>query len=231
MDITLRQPLQKPKESQAFGADFKWYNPSTGLWEWFYKQTYAPLMGHPGIDYACYTGTPIYSAHNGVCLYAGFDPVNGNLVQIYDEVKGFKTLYGHNSEIKVKQGDIIKAGQLIALSGNTGAGTGPHLHFGMKETTNGGNTKYPNNGFNGCIDPRPYFKQDYKGNLLNKDDMVFKKIKGEPSIYLVDDIKGTKTMIIDMRTLDSLGGKYEEVDNLAGYIPVGTLIYVERIID
>jgi len=66
---------------------------------------------------------------------------------------------------------------------------------------------------------------------ITNNDMVFKKIKGEPSIYLVDDVKGTKTMIIDMRTLDSLGGKYEEVDNLAGYIPVGTLIYVERIID
>lgn len=229
MNIILREPLKNPEISQLFGNDFL-YNVD-GKMVWFYKDLYK-LNGHGGIDYRCNVGTPVYSANDGVCLYAGFDNTNGNMVQVWNEKEGFKTLYGHNSELKVKQGDLIKAGQLIALSGNTGAGTGPHLHLGLKLTGEGGNGLDNNNGYNGAIDPMPHIKLDYLGNKLKEEDnMKLKKIKGQKDIYLVDDVKGTMAMIVDVETLNALGGSFEEVDSLAGYIPNGTFVWVNRIIN
>lgn len=225
-NIILREPLKNPIISQSFGADFQIYR--DGKYVWFYKDIYG-LKGHGGIDYRCVTGTPIYASHDGVCMYASYDDINGNLVQIWNEKEGFKTMYGHNSVFRVKQGNIVKAGQLIALSGGTGDGTGQHCHFGVKLTGEGGNGLNNDNGYNGAINPAPFIKLDYKGNNINS--MRFKKIKGEPSVYLVDDIKGTRTMIIDMPTLTALEGEIEEVDNMAGYIDKGTLAWFERIIN
>lgn len=227
--IILREPLKNPVISQKFGKDFKWYNPDKKVWEWFYKDTFG-LLGHPGIDYVCAEGTPVYAANDGICLYAAFDTANGNMVQIWNENGGFKTLYGHNSELKVKQGDIIKAGQLISLSGKTGTGTGPHLHFGFKLTGQGGNGLNNNNGYNGASDPAPYIKQDYLGNNL-KNDMIFKKAKNDPNVYLINEEYGTKSMVVDMPTLEAFYGKIEEVDNLDNYVPRGTFIWTERIIN
>lgn len=164
--MELREPLKTPIQTQGFGEDFWYYNTRKSVNEWFYKDTYG-LKGHGGIDYRANWGTPIYSANDGVVLYAGYDNVNGNLIQIWNEEKGFKTLYGHNSEFKVKTGDKVKAGDLIALSGDTGHGTGPHLHFGLALTGFGGNSLNRDNGYNGAIDPTPYLKYDYQGNLLN----------------------------------------------------------------
>lgn len=226
--MELRHPLKDVIINQLFGKDFLyWYN---GKEVWFYKDIYK-LNGHPGIDYKANTGTPVYSAHDGVCMYAGYDDTNGNMVQIWNEEKGFKTMYGHNSEFKVKAGDQVKAGQLIALSGSTGAGTGPHVHFGMKLTGQGGNGLNNNNGYNGAIDPMPFITKDYLGNNLKEENMKFKKVKGEPHIFLVDDELGTKIMVVDFETLQALGGKFEEVDNLAGYIDRGTIIWVDRTIN
>lgn len=227
--ITLREPLKNPVISQKFGKDFTWFNPNKQKWEWFYKDTYG-LLGHPGIDYACIVGTPIYSAHDGVCLYTGFDNANGSMVQIWDEARGFKTLYGHLSEFRVNQGDTIKAGQLIALSGNTGGSTGPHLHWGYRETIAGGNTKYPNNGYHGCVDQLPFTTKDYLGNNL-KNDMTFKKEKNGNAVYLINEEFGTKIMVIDMPTLDAFHGQIEEVDSLNQYVPFGTMIWSERVIN
>lgn len=227
MNITLREPLRNPIETQGFGQDFQiWRN---SQYVWFYKDIYK-LKGHSGIDYKANVGTPIYSANDGIVLYAGYDNINGNLIQIWNEEMGFKTMYGHNSEFKVKQGDRVKAGDLIALSGGTGDGTGPHLHFGLKLTGKGGNGLNNNDGYNGAIDPAPYIKYDYKGNL-KEGNMRLKKVKGEKDIYLVDDVYGTKVMIVDVETLKVLGGEFEEVDDLAGYIPKGTLVWTERVIN
>ena len=230
-DFKLRQPLREAVETQAFGADFRtWLN---GKEVWFYKDIYG-LKGHPGIDYRCVPNTPVYSANDGIVMYAGYDNTNGNLIQIWNEEKGFKTMYGHNTSLAFKQGDVVKAGDLIALSGNTGAGTGPHLHFGLKLTGFGGSGLDNNNGYNGAIDPKPYLKYNYLGIPLEDTLMKFKQIKGQPHIYLVDDTLGTKTMIVDMDTLLGLGGKIEDVEEvlaLPGYIEKGTLIFVNRIIN
>lgn len=85
--------------------------------------------GHKGIDIAIYHGTRIFAAHAGTVIEvihsnSGY----GNRLRIKDS-SGFVTLYAHCSEIHVKKGDTVNAGDEIAKVGSTGKSTGPHLHF------------------------------------------------------------------------------------------------------
>ena len=84
---------------------------------------------HGGVDLAVDEGTPVYAADNGKVIVAE-DSGNGyGSYIILDHQNGFKTLYGHNSRLLVSVGDVVGKGEKIALSGNTGNSTGPHLHF------------------------------------------------------------------------------------------------------
>ncbi len=160
----LRQPLEKIRITQEFGKEFVYFDAKTSTYYEFYN-SYG-LKGHPGIDYACEIGTPVYACHDGVIMYASYDNVNGNMVQVWNKEKGFKTLYGHNSVLKVKTGDIVRAGDLIALSGDTGAGTGPHLHLGGRLTAEGGNSLDIDNGYNGAFDILPFITLTYDGKKI-----------------------------------------------------------------
>lgn len=66
---------------------------------------------------------------------------------------------------------------------------------------------------------------------FNNNMFTFKKVKGEPHIYLVNDIRKTRTMLVDMETLESLQGSFIEVDSLSEYKDDGTLVWVNRIIN
>ncbi len=83
---------------------------------------------HTGIDIANVTGTEIKSATDGVVYKTqSMDKYYGNNIEI--EKDGIIFKYAHLSEIKVKEGDEIKQGDIIGLMGDTGYTTGPHLHF------------------------------------------------------------------------------------------------------
>ncbi len=85
---------------------------------------------HNGIDIAVAAGTKIKAAAAGKVSYSGW--MNGfGYTVIIDHGIGVETLYGHNSRILVRKGSYVHKGQDIALSGNTGLSTGPHLHFGV----------------------------------------------------------------------------------------------------
>lgn len=86
---------------------------------------------HLGLDYRVSTGTPVQAMNDGTVLLARFLYFEGNCVVI-DHGQGFLTLYLHLSEIKVKEGDPVKSGQEIGLSGGTGRATGPHLHVAVR---------------------------------------------------------------------------------------------------
>jgi murein DD-endopeptidase MepM/ murein hydrolase activator NlpD len=86
------------------------------------------LEPHPGIDIAVSRGTPIRAAGGGVVAEASFHPEYGLFVLI-DHPDGYRTMYGHTSRLLVFAGASVDAGQVIALSGNTGRSTAPHLHF------------------------------------------------------------------------------------------------------
>jgi murein DD-endopeptidase MepM/ murein hydrolase activator NlpD len=83
---------------------------------------------HTGLDFPAEIGTPIHAAAGGVVLSAGPHPQYGNLVEL-DHGNGLVTRYAHTSKMLVKQGDIVRRGQVIAEVGTTGRSTGPHLHF------------------------------------------------------------------------------------------------------
>ncbi len=92
----------------------------------------APTKGastyHKGIDWATPTGTPVYASCGGTVSRAGWGRGYGYVVYI-DHEDGRQTRYGHLSKVLVSVGDTVKQGERIALSGNTGVSTGPHLHF------------------------------------------------------------------------------------------------------
>lgn len=87
---------------------------------------------HGGIDFAAPTGTPIQAARDGEVLFAGTRGGYGNTVVI-DHGGKTETLYAHASELLVKAGDKVRAGDEIAKVGSTGRSTGPHLHFEIRE--------------------------------------------------------------------------------------------------
>ena len=82
---------------------------------------------HQGLDFRVPTGTPVAAMNSGTILLARFLYFEGNCV-VVDHGQGLLTLYFHLSELKVKEGDTVKRGQIIGLSGGTGRATGPHLH-------------------------------------------------------------------------------------------------------
>jgi len=86
---------------------------------------------HLGLDFRVPTGTPVAAMNAGIVLLARFLYYEGGFVVI-DHGQGFLTLYLHLSEFKVKEGDQVKRGQIIGLSGGTGRATGPHLHVAVR---------------------------------------------------------------------------------------------------
>ena len=95
----------------------------------------APTKGastnHQAIDWATPTGTAIWASSGGTVSVAGWQSGYGYVVYI-NHPDGNQTRYGHLSKILVSVGQKVKQGQKIALSGNTGRSTGPHLHFELR---------------------------------------------------------------------------------------------------
>lgn len=87
---------------------------------------------HNGIDIAAPEGTPVQAVANGRVIFAGVDDVLGYVVSI-DHGGIFMTRYGHNSVLLVAEGEEVRRGQHIALVGNSGQSSGPHLHYEVLE--------------------------------------------------------------------------------------------------
>jgi murein DD-endopeptidase MepM/ murein hydrolase activator NlpD len=81
---------------------------------------------HEGLDFRVHTGTPVAAMNDGTVLLARSLYYEGNFL-VLDHGQGLLTLYLHLSEFKVKEGDQVKRGEIIGLSGGTGRATGPHL--------------------------------------------------------------------------------------------------------
>jgi len=86
---------------------------------------------HLGLDFRVPSGTPVAAMNDGTVLLARPLYFEGNCVVI-DHGQGLLTLYLHLSEFKVKEGDQVKRGEVIGLSGGTGRATGPHLHVAVR---------------------------------------------------------------------------------------------------
>ncbi|MBN2794082.1 MAG: peptidoglycan DD-metalloendopeptidase family protein [Clostridia bacterium] len=86
---------------------------------------------HYGIDIGVPMHTDVYAADGGTVIFAGYKGTYGKLIMI-DHGENKVSYYAHNDVLKVQKGDKVFKGQLIALSGNTGRSTGPHLHFEVR---------------------------------------------------------------------------------------------------
>ena len=86
---------------------------------------------HTGIDYGCRTGTKVRAVGAGKVIKTFEDNSYGNVVIVRSRVnkKFIQTWYCHLSKFNVKKGEKVEEGQVIALSGNTGNSTAPHLHL------------------------------------------------------------------------------------------------------
>ena len=95
----------------------------------------APTKGastnHKGVDWATPTGTTVVASNAGTVVHAGWASGYGYAVYI-NHADGRQTRYGHLSKVLVKTGQTVSQGERIALSGNTGRSTGPHLHFEIR---------------------------------------------------------------------------------------------------
>jgi murein DD-endopeptidase MepM/ murein hydrolase activator NlpD len=87
---------------------------------------------HDGIDLAAPAGTPVKTAAPGTTLYAGEQKGYG-LIVIVEHAGGLITLYAHNRDVRVKTGQKVREGQVVATVGDSGKTSGPHLHFEVRK--------------------------------------------------------------------------------------------------
>ena len=120
------------KEQQNILASTPAIRPATGWTTSRFGYRISPFTGrrefHKGFDIANRKGTPIIATANGTVTFTGKKGSYGNIVVI-DHGHGMVTRYGHTDKILVKRGDKVKRGDTIALVGNTGRSTGPHVHY------------------------------------------------------------------------------------------------------
>ncbi|MFI2721854.1 M23 family metallopeptidase [Streptomyces collinus] len=123
-------PVKKYKLSASFAQN-------GGMWQ----------STHSGQDFAVPSGTQVVATHGGTVVKAGGNgagdgPAYGNAVVI-KHGNGTYSQYAHLSKVTVHVGQIVKTGQEIAKSGNTGNSSGPHVHFEIRTTPNYGSAVDP----------------------------------------------------------------------------------------
>lgn len=111
-------PFKSPLRHMNITSEFGYRsNPFTGFNEF-----------HPGIDLKANYNTPIYSPYKGKVITVEYSDFYGNTLKI-EHTGGYISVYHHLNRIDVKEGSIVKKGDMLGLTGNTGKSTGPHLHL------------------------------------------------------------------------------------------------------
>lgn len=100
------------------------------------SRRWQPWNNHYGIDYNCWTGTPVIAPALGTVIRSGYEDGYGNFIQVRHEDEGsIVTTFAHLSEIWITAGNYVAQGQIIGISGATGQGiSGPHLHFDIRSS-------------------------------------------------------------------------------------------------
>ena len=123
--VSSRQKLEDERYVQGRPITWGWLSSKYG-----YRSD--PFTGkrtwHGGVDLAGKDGSDIIAVASGVVTWAGERYGYGNLVEV-DHGDGLVTRYAHAKTVKVKIGDVVQKGQVVALMGSTGRSTGPHVHF------------------------------------------------------------------------------------------------------
>ncbi len=150
------QPISQ-KDLTRFGSSF--------------GMRYHPILKvvrpHTGIDLSAPQGTPIYATADGKVLEAGYSAGGFGKKVLVDHGFGYRTLYGHCSEVLVNPGQLVKRGEVIAKVGNTGLSKAPHLHY---EVHINGRPVDPVNYYANNLSPEEY---DQMIGLLSQADPSF----------------------------------------------------------
>lgn len=132
-------------EDGSFRAGFRPFQVRryNGLWRWPLKagivsSEYGRRWGkrHKGIDIAADEGVAVTAAAPGKVLFSGESKGGYGNVVILRHDQTTTSLYAHNRQLLVKEGEQVSAGQTIALMGSTGRSTGPHVHFEIRVREN-----------------------------------------------------------------------------------------------
>ena len=129
-DEELRAKIEKEDKYSLFNYDqetnnFVLFPPVRGT----ISETFNPKSKHYAVDIVVPNNTPVKSASDGTVIFAEWTVETGYVV-IIEHKQELISVYKHNSSITVRQGDLVRAGSVIAMSGNSGAySSGPHLHF------------------------------------------------------------------------------------------------------
>jgi len=163
----LNYPTDDYRLFQPFGDCFP------TVCEWYKSMG---IKGHNGLDIVARTYTLIRAAHTGTVTMARIDHTGGLELNIVTEDGQYISVYYHLYWFAVKVGEKVQVGDVIGLADNTGKyTTGSHLHFGLYEarpTSYGGYEKiHRNNGYNGAIDPEPFFT-----GMTAKDQRTFVRV-------------------------------------------------------
>lgn len=139
-ELTTRNEKDADQNIQSvmsfFGDSGKITPPAHGRITSYFGERTHPISGdeeiHKAVDIAMDEGTCVAAAWDGIVTETGYDAKKGNYLWLVHK-NGNETFYCHLSEILVNDDAVIRAGETIAFSGNTGRSTGPHLHFAIKE--------------------------------------------------------------------------------------------------
>lgn len=163
---------------------------------------------HQGIDLKLQIGDPVRSVFDGVVRLARYNRGGYGYFVVVRHKNGLETLYGHLTKYTVKPGDVIKAGEMIGLGGNTGRSSGPHLHFEVR---------YQGYGFN----PKDMFDfgeqeghlaADFKLTpnnyrlLLSKHQSVYHRIRSGDSLWKIS--RRYRTSINQICRLNGISKSY-----------------------
>jgi murein DD-endopeptidase MepM/ murein hydrolase activator NlpD len=123
-EIRVGSPFQEPMPmTQGWGSHPAFYSK--------FKYDGVPLKGHNGLDFAVPMRTLLIAVDAGNVKRTGFEPNGfGHFVLLRHDWG--ESLYAHLEEVHVQRDQTIDSAQVVGLSGNTGASTGPHLHFGIR---------------------------------------------------------------------------------------------------
>jgi murein DD-endopeptidase MepM/ murein hydrolase activator NlpD len=124
-------------DQRAFVSALPTRKPVVGYYTSGFGVRHSPILGddrvkmHEGVDIANRLGTIVHAPADGTVVFAGIKAGYGNTL-IIDHGYGLETWYGHTKKLLVSKGQRIKKGDSIALLGNTGRSTGPHLHYEVR---------------------------------------------------------------------------------------------------
>lgn len=148
------------------------------------------IRWHYGTDLDLNIGDTVVAAFDGIVRITQYDRQGYGHYVVLRHYNGLETLYGHLSAYKVKVGDLVKAGDLIGLGGNTGRSTGPHLHYEVRYQGN-------------AIDPK--YLYDFKAYQLKVDTLL---ITSNNFSYLKEARRVVYHKIRSGDTLSGISRKY-----------------------